>query len=156
MRERTLFAAALVIGIWAAACSKPSSGNSRQSDPAVSGTPANLVSNPEAGLPVVSGLEAGHDPRLALPRAVNRKPADSRVARGMGEKPTVDPGSEAEHQHAVLAAASLLPEMRMTATAVAALTPLLAPAALPLAPTPGPERVLGNHDSDPGLSGGSR
>jgi len=147
MRERAFIATVLLAGISAAACSKPAPSTPAQSDTRASAAPANLAGSTVAGVPVVSGLEAGHDPRLALPGPMARKSVQSVVASRTGTKveplPSAVMGSE---PHAA---------MRMTATSVAALTPGLAPEALPLAAIAGPDRAP-RHDPylDAGL--GSR
>jgi hypothetical protein len=143
VRERTFIAAALVTGLWAVACSKPDSEISPAPDRKSSETaPINLVSTPAPDAPVVSNLEAGRDPRLALPRPLVRKPAELPV-RGSGAATVAHANGEASHAHAAAAAAALVPTMRVTTTSVASVAPDVVPAALPPAATVGGGVAIG-------------
>jgi hypothetical protein len=151
VRERTLIAATLAIGIWSAACSKPDSKLSQQTPPKAGVIQASLPSTP-ASVPVVSGLEAGHDPQLALARPGNAKRAEARTTRVA----TGGAASMAEHNHAALAAAEGLPAMHLTASAETVLTLQAAPGAIPLASPPRSEGASSGRGFEPQLAGGSR
>jgi hypothetical protein len=151
VRERTFIAAALVTGIWAAACSKPGSEASRTLRQSADSARVNLVSTPAPDAPVVSNLEAGRDPRLALPRPLVRKPAELPV-RGSGGATVAQANGEAAHAHA---AAALVPTMRVTTTSLASVAPDVAPSVLPLAAATG-GHAIGSDGSEGSSEGSAR
>jgi hypothetical protein len=130
VRERTLIAAAVVTGIWAAACSKPAAETSRDSDKKTT-APVNLISTPAPEDPVVSSLEAGRDLHLTLPRPPARKPVELPM-KGSGAAAVAQADGEAMHSHAA-AAAELVPAMQVTTTTLASVSPDAAPSAIPSA-----------------------
>ncbi|HET9275930.1 MAG TPA: hypothetical protein VFN96_07665 [Gemmatimonadales bacterium] len=121
MRARTLVAAAVAAGIWAAARSTPA-GSDAGADPAR--TPAGAES-----APVASDLEAGRDPRQILPRLPEQEAVIVPAAltrRAVRGKPPAPVG----HDHAATLA-EVSPEITTTATAASALTLARAPSAAP-------------------------
>jgi hypothetical protein len=141
VRERTFIAAALATGLWAVACSKPDSESSQAPDRKASET-VNLVTPAAPEAPVVSSLEAGRDPRLALPRPLVRKPAELPV-RGNGTATVAHANGEASHAHAAAATAALVPTMQVTTTSLATVAPDITPAPLPLAAAPNVGTAIG-------------
>lgn len=121
MRARTLVAAALAAGIWAAARSKPAG-------PVAGANPARIPAAAE-GAPVVSDLEAGRDPRQILPRLP--EPEASTAPATLTRRATPNkPPAPVGHDHAAMLA-EISPEITTTATAAPSLEMTRAPAAAP-------------------------
>ncbi|HEX9892467.1 MAG TPA: hypothetical protein VGA78_01030 [Gemmatimonadales bacterium] len=130
MHARTLIVAAVMTGIWAAACSKPTSENSKSNETgaAQSAPEIFLVDRAGTDTPLVSELEVGRDPKLALVGPAERKVPEPRARRN------VSAAASSSHVHAAVPTAELVPEMGRTSIALASAPENLPAASMPATP----------------------
>lgn len=129
MHPRVLMVAALTTGAWVGACSRPTSQND-QSTSAASTREIELVNPTASEIRLASDLEARRAPTPVRSRTTDRRTTQAVAAGQADATPT--------HDHAMMAAVAVVPEVGRTTSSMieAPLTLAAAPLPAPVSTTP--------------------